>query len=261
MSKFKEVLGINDVSSASNINALWRALLAEFLGNFLLNFFGCGSVVVVTKTLGGADLVMVPFCFGLVVFIVVQSLGHVSGAHINPAVTFAMMTVRRVPLIKGLLYVVVQCAGSLAGSATLMALTPEEWHDLGLGITTVNPVLKPVQGFGIEFFLGFLLVLVVCGVCDPNRPDAKAAGPLAIGLAVTLGHLGLIKYTGASMNPARSFGSAVVAGVWTDHWIYWIGPSLGGIAAALVYVNALTAPPLGPVKIIERYTNVRDEKE
>lgn len=86
-------------------------------------------------------------------------------------------------------------------------------------MTKVAKELTALQGFGVEVFLGFVLVLTVFGVCDQNRPEAKAAGPLAIGLAVTLGHLGAIHFTGASMNPARSFGSAVIATYWTHHWV------------------------------------------
>lgn len=98
-------------------------------------------------------------------------------------------------------------------------MTPEEVHATGLGNTQVNEKLTELQGFGVEVFLGFVLVLVVFGVCDQNRPEAKPAGPLAIGFAVALGHLAAVDFTGSSMNPARSFGSAVIAGVWTSHWV------------------------------------------
>lgn len=264
MGNFREVLGINEVSSSKVINVLWKALLAEFLGNFLLNFFGCGSVVVMSFTANDANkpnYLLVALTFGLVVFVCVQALGHVSGAHLNPAVTAGMLSVGNITVIKAVLYIIVQSIGALAGSATLKALLPEEWHKSGLGNTGLNPNITALQGFGFEFFLGFVLVLVVSGVCDPNRPEAKAAGPLAIGLAVSLGHMGAIEFTGASMNPARSFGSAVISGIWDHHWIYWIGPIAGGIVAALIYHNALRAPTPTNVKIIERYITVADEKE
>ncbi|CAG9772309.1 unnamed protein product [Ceutorhynchus assimilis] len=263
MGNFKEVLGVNEVSSSKVIDAVWKALLAEFLGNLLLNFFGCGSVVVMlfAPALHKPDFLLVSLTFGLVIFVCVQSLGHVSGAHLNPAVTVGMFAVGNIKVIKGLMYIIVQCLGALAGSAILKALLPEEWHDTGLGMTTLNPKLTALQGFGFEFFLGFVLVLVVSGVCDPNRPEAKAAGPLAIGLAVALGHMGAISFTGSSMNPARTFGSAVISGIWDNHWIYWVGPIAGGIVAALIYQHALRAPTLTTVKIIERYSTVADEKE
>ncbi|KAJ8920558.1 hypothetical protein NQ315_005427 [Exocentrus adspersus] len=279
MGKFHETLGINELKDKNG--GIWKALLAEFLGNFLLNFFGCASVVSISSK--EHSFVLIALTFGLTIFVVVQvpildpvskftyfqfslivqALGHVSGAHINPAVTAGMLATGNIAVIKGVLYIIVQCLGALAGSAVLKALTPPSLHDGGLGKTGFNDdVLSPVQAFGIEFFLGFILVLTVCGVCDQNRPEAKAAGPLAIGLAVTLGHLAAIDYTGSSMNPARSFGSAVIANFWENHWVYWVGPIFGGIAAALLYKNAFQAPSLGPLKIIERYTTVAtDEKE
>lgn len=261
MGKLKEALGLDEFSSAKKTSLVWRALLAEFIGNLLLNFFGCLSCVTIKENTTGG-FVLIALTFGFVIFIVVQTLGHVSGAHVNPAVTSGMLVTGNISVIKGILYIVVQCIGALAGSAILKALTPEKFHDTGLGATTLDGQLTSLQGFGIEFFLGFVLVLTVFGICDPNKPDAKAAGALAIGLAVALGHLAAIDYTGSSMNPARTFGSAVIAGIWSDHWVYWVGPCFGGAAAGLLYKHAFSAPSLGPIKIIERYTAVAsDEKE
>lgn len=98
-------------------------------------------------------------------------------------------------------------------------MTPEDNQGL-LGLTLLNGKLTPFQGMMMEFFLGFILVIVVFGVCDENKGEAnKAVGALAIGLSVTLGHLAAVDYTGSSMNPARSFGSAVIANKWDDHWV------------------------------------------
>lgn len=98
-------------------------------------------------------------------------------------------------------------------------MTPEEVHGGGLGNTLISSKLTELQGFGVELFLGFVLVLTVFGVVDSNRPEAKPAGPLAIGVSVVLGHLAAVDYTGSSMNPARSFGSALIAGNWAGHWV------------------------------------------
>lgn len=98
------------------------------------------------------------------------------------------------------------------------ALTPDNVQK-NLGNTLLGGEVSPVQGFGMEFLLGFILVFVVFGVCDDNRHENKSVGPLAIGLSVTLGHLAAVDYTGSSMNPARSFGSAVIANEWQDHWV------------------------------------------
>lgn len=260
--RLRETLGINEITSKKT--SIWKALLAEFVGNVLLNFFGCASCVTVNSAAAqhGPNFVLVALTFGFTVFIVVQALGHVSGAHINPAITAGMMATQNTSIIKGLLYIIVQCLGALAGSGILKAATPEVFHITHLGNTELNPAVSPAQGLLIEFLLGFVLTLTVFGVCDPNRYEAKAAGALAIGIAVSLGHLATVDYTGSGMNPARSFGSAVIADYWVHHWIYWVGPILGGIAAGLLYKYAFSAPSTGPLKIIERYTAVvTDEKE
>lgn len=107
-------------------------------------------------------------------------------------------------------------------------------------------------------------MLTVFGVCDQNRPEIKSTAALAIGFAVCLGHLAAVGITGASMNPARTFGAAVISGIWANHWVYWVGPIVGGLAASLLYQHAFSAPNTGPLRIVERYLNttvVADEKE
>lgn len=98
-----------------------------------------------------------------------QAIGHVSGGHLNPAVTTGLLVTGKISFVRALLYVIVQCAGAVAGSATLRALLPDVYHS-GLGHTTLAPELKPIQGFGIESILGFILIFTVCGVCDENKP-------------------------------------------------------------------------------------------
>lgn len=100
-------------------------------------------------------------------------------------------------------------------------MTPES-HQGGLGKTVLTNGVTEPQAIGVEILLGFVLVLTVCGVCDPNRPEAKPVAALAIGMAVTLGHLAVVDYTGSSMNPARSFGAALVTGDWECHWVSFI---------------------------------------
>ncbi|CAB3375841.1 Hypothetical predicted protein [Cloeon dipterum] len=151
---------------------------------------------------------------------------------------------------------------SRANLSIWQALTPV---NLGgnLGMTTVHHMLDPLQGFGMEFFLGFLLLFVIFAVCDPHRDDVKGSAPLAIGLAVAACHFSAINYTGSSINPARTFGSAVVSGIWDNQWVYWLGPILGGIAAALIYKHCLAAPaPTSRSQGDTDYSPVRvEEKE
>ncbi|XP_041973713.1 aquaporin AQPAe.a-like [Aricia agestis] len=258
MGELGKRLGLDELSGGAA--AFSKALLAEFIGNLLLNLFGCGACINVTQGTDAApNIVLIALAFGLAVFAIVSAIGHVSGGHVNPAVTAGMAATGRIKPVRGLLYVVAQCAGAAAGSGLLKAFTPDAVAGK-LGLTSLGTNVTQLQGFGIEFFLGFVLIFVVCGVCDPNKPDSKAVAPLAIGLTVTLGHLLAVDYTGSAMNPARSFGSALVANEWTDHWVYWAGPVAGGVAAALLYVHGFSAPP--PDSNTPRYRPVAgDEKE
>lgn len=136
----------------------------------------------------------------------------------NPSVTIAMLAIGKISFVRAIMYVIVQCAGAVAGSSCMKAVLPESMYG-GLGHTTLTHDLLPLQGLAIEFFLGFLLLFVIIGVCDENRTDTKYTGALAIGLTVAFAHLAAIKFTGASVNGARTFGSAVVTGNWENHWV------------------------------------------
>ncbi|XP_028159475.1 aquaporin AQPAe.a [Ostrinia nubilalis] len=249
-------LGLDEL--AGGAAGISRALLAEFIGNILLNLFGCGACINVAQGSSAApDIVLIALAFGLAVYAAVSAIGHVSGGHINPAVTVGLAAAGRVKPVRAILYIIAQCAGAAAGSGLLKAFTPDRVAG-SLGVTGLGADVTALQGFGIEFFLGFVLVFVVCGVCDQHKPDSKSTAPLAIGLTVTLGHLLAVDYTGSAMNPARSFGSALVANVWANHWVYWAGPVAGGVAAALLYVHGFSAPP----QETPRYRPVAaDEKE
>jgi len=252
MASFKYTLGVNELSSRQH--RLPNALLAEFVGIFFLNFFACASCIVE----GNSGLIK-SFAFGLSIFISIMAIGHVSGGHLNPAVTAGMLITGKISVIRALLYIIVQCAGAAAGSASLKALIPGELQK-NLGHTLLAEKVLPLQGLGIEFFLGFILIFTVFGVCDENKPDSKYIAPLAIGIAVTVGHLGAISFTGASMNPARTFGTAVINNNWDNHWIYWTGPILGGLAASLLYTQAFLAPEV-EVDRSEKYRTDANEKE
>jgi aquaporin-4 len=165
----------------------WQALFAEFLGTFILVLVAVGSTVQgwVKDPL---DIVQIALSFGLCVSTSVWIIGHISGGHINPAVTIAMLVTRRISLVRAIMYIVSQCVGSIAGAGLLKALTPPEQHG-GLGTTTLAAGVTPAMGFGIEMCITMCLVLTVFATCDNKRSDHGGSFPLQIGLSVTMGHL------------------------------------------------------------------------
>ncbi|CAH0393354.1 unnamed protein product [Bemisia tabaci] len=248
----KNRLGVQEVTDVKS--GLGKALVAEALGTLFINFFGCLSAVNLVEPQAAPNLVLIALTFGFIVFVAVQSVGHVSGAHINPAITVGLLVTGKVTIIRAFLYIVVQVLGAIAGSAILRALTPSS-YDGGFGVNKLANNLTPIQGLGIEFILGFILVLVVFGVCDANRQHTQTIAALTIGLTVAAGHLATIDFTGTGMNPARSFGAAVIESFWENHWVFWVGPILGGIAASLLYTYTLAAPAAGeysPVNVEEK---------
>ncbi|XP_031787718.1 aquaporin AQPAn.G isoform X1 [Nasonia vitripennis] len=249
MASLRNILGAQELTDKKS--NLYRALVAEFLGTMLLNFFGCGSAIT-------GDTLAISFSFGLTVAAVIQAIGHVSGGHVNPAVTFGMLAIGKIPVIRGLLYVISQCCGAIAGSAVLRALTSPE-KEMVLGAVALKNGTDGAKGMGVEFFLAFILVLVVCGACDPGKPEAKPLAPLIIGLAVTVGHIVGIERTSTGMNPARALGSAVVVGEFPDHWLYWVGPILGGAAGALIYTHVIGAAK--EPELPRSYTTVATEEK
>lgn len=255
---FTEVLGINEFKTKRE--SIWKALIAEFVGNIILNYFGCASCMIIKPEILAPNYILIALSFGLSVFVVVQTIGHISGGHINPAVTVAMLVTSNISLLKAILYIIVQCLGAIVGSGLLMASLPEKYHSIAMGTTNLS--VPAGHGLLVEVMLGFILVFTVFGVVDVNKHEVKPIAAFAIGVSVVVGHLATVDYTGSSMNPARSFGSSVINNSWDDHWVYWVGPIIGGIIAGLLYKYVFAAPSTGPLKIIERYTAVvTDEKE
>ncbi len=170
---------------------------------------------------------------GLAIALLVAATANISGGHINPAVTFGAWITGKISLTKGLMYVLAQLIGAVIGAFLLAAVIPEGAqgnlgaHGLGAGISVGGGLLA-------EIILTFVLVFVVFATAiDPKGLGSIA--PIAIGLAVLVDHLLGVPVTGAGMNPARSFGPALVAGAWENHWIFWAGPLIGGAIAALIY--------------------------
>jgi MIP family channel proteins len=201
-----------------------RAHVAEFIGTFALVFCGCGAIAV-----GQLETTGIALAFGLVIAVMIYALGHVSGAHFNPAVSVAFALGRHFPWPRVATYSVAQIAGAIVGALTLrMTLGPR----VPLGVT--QPSGSNLQALAWEAVLTFLLVLVITAVATDTRAVGEAAA-LAIGGAVALGALVGGPVSGASMNPARSIGPAVVSGDLTALWVYLVGPLVGAVVAAVAY--------------------------
>ena len=221
-----------------------RRLLAEALGTFFLVLIGPGAAVVNAWSNGSVSPVGVALAFAFVICAMVYALGHLSGAHLNPAVTLAFWSVRRFPSREVLPYVVAQCVGALMAAMVLRAsLGPS----IQAGVTL--PAISTGAAFLMEVLLSFALMFVIVSVATDNRV-APGFAALAIGLTVGFCALMAGPLTGASMNPARSLGPAAAAGVWRAHWLYWVAPIIGTISAAQVYeflrqARAPVAPRMG----------------
>jgi len=216
-------------------------LLAEMIGTMVLVFFSCGSAEDDPAN-GKANIVRYSLTFGFTVATMAQCIGHVSGCHINPAVTLGLFVGRKIGLVASILYIIFQCIGALIGAALLLAIQPEN-DDTIPGITTFGVNVGPGKAFLVEFVITFVLLLTVYAAAADEGNEVKGSAPLAIGLAITIAHLFAGPITGPSMNPARSFGPAVVGGGpgLEQLWVYWLGPICGGVTGAITYLLAFQA--------------------
>jgi MIP family channel proteins len=215
-----------------------RAHLAEGLGTFALVFAGCGAIAVDAQT-GQLGHVGVAASFGLAIVVMIYALGHVSGAHFNPAVTIAFAVGRHFPWPRTVSYIAAQLAGAVLAALALRLLLGD---GADLGVT--QPSGSELQSFGWEIVLTFFLMLVITAVATDTRAVGEAAA-LAIGGTVGLCALFGGPISGASMNPARSLGPALVSGDLTAVWIYLVAPVIGAVLAVLVY-RVLRSPELPP---------------
>ncbi|OWM72995.1 aquaporin NIP1-1-like isoform X1 [Punica granatum] len=207
-----------------------QKLIAEVAGTYFLLFSGCMSVVVNKNHDNVIGLVGISIVWGLVVTVLIYSVGHISGAHFNPAVTFAFATCGRFPWKQVVPYWSAQVLASLLANGTLRLLfTGKENQFAG-----TQPAGSDMQAFVIEFIITFYLMFIVSGVATDNRAIGELAG-LAIGATVLLNVIFAGAITGASMNPARSLGPAVLHHHYKGLWIYILAPTLGAVAGAWVY--------------------------
>jgi MIP family channel proteins len=210
--------------------SLAQRCLAEAFATFALVFAGCGAIVVDAER-GSLGAVGVAAAFGLVIMVMIYATGHLSGAHLNPAVTLAFAVTRHLPPREAAVYVPAQLIGAVLGALALRVAWEGTPADLGATVPTVGIGAALLY----ELLLTAFLMFVIMAVATDTRAVGAAAA-IAIGGTVALDALVGGGVTGASMNPARSFGPALVASVWTDFWVYLVAPPAGALLGALLYV-------------------------
>ncbi len=219
-----------------------RKYAAELIGTFALVFIGCGSAVLAGKYIG---FVGISFAFGLAVAAMVYAIGGISGCHINPAITLAMLAAGKTKARDAVVYIVVQCVGALLASAVLFYIaTGLPSYDIAVnglgqnGYDAHSPAGYSLQAaLAAEVVLTFLFLTVIFGATSERAPAGFAG--MAIGLSLVFIHLVGIPVTGTSVNPARSLGPALVAGgdALSQLWLFWAAPLIGALLAALVWVS------------------------
>lgn len=216
-----------------------RAWFAESVATFGLVFFGTISITLAAVTFGNGlsieGIIMISLAHGGAIGLGVYLFGHVSGAHINPAVTSAMMVTRRISVADGLAYIVFQLIGATAAAFAHKLILPQgaQVHFGTQGGPSELLGGSIMSGLGVEMILTFFLVTAVF-MTAVHKKAASGIQGISIGGMIFLIHLIGVPLTGASVNPARTFGPALVSGFWEYHWIYWVGPIIGGIIAGVI---------------------------
>lgn len=213
---------------------LLKQCVAEFIGTFALIFVGVGAIYNTTNAGAGMGLLGVALAHGLTIAVMVSATGGISGGHLNPAVTFGLFIGGKMRLIDSFAYWIAQLLGGAAAGFLLVSIFGQNGISIvATGTPDLAKDISQTTGILIETVLTFFLVFVVYGSAVDVR--APKIGGLAIGFTVALDILFGGPLTGASMNPARTFGPALASGHWNNHIVYWIGPLIGGALAGLIY--------------------------
>ncbi len=218
--------------------SLFRRSLAEALGTFGLVFIGTGSVI--TKYFPDANygVLGVAVAHALVLSVMITATMSISGGHLNPAVTLGLLSARRTTAATAGAYIVAQLVGAVLASLLIRTIYPVAvWRAVSLGTPSIAGSITLPQALIIETVLTFFLVSAVFGTCV--NPDAPKVGGFGVGLVLLFDIIVGGPLTGAAMNPARAFGPALVSGQWVGHLVYWVGPIVGGVLAALFWEHLL----------------------
>ena len=218
------------------MESVGKAAVAEFVATFALIFVGAGASILAAS--GSIDLLAVALAHGLVLAIMVSVVGHISGGHVNPAVTIALWTAGKVPTPRAAIYVVAQLLGAVIGALLLVYVVGgDAFEAAGGGAPALGPGVSVGRGIVIEAILTFFLVFAVFGTAvDERGPWNKTSG-FTIGLVIAFDIIAFGPLTGAAMNPARWFGPALVAGNMSDALVWIVGPIAGGIIAGVLYAT------------------------
>lgn len=212
----------------------WKAIFAEVVATMLLIVFGCMSCI----PLAGHEIqppLYGPLGFGLAVSFNIQIFGHISGAHMNPAVTLGALFWGSISFALTVAYIIAQCTGAILGYGIVLAVSPVDIIGNGVCLTLPYEGHSLIEAVGIEIVLTSALSFLNCACWDPINKHKQDSVPIKFGLAIVGLSIAGGPLTGASMNPARTLGPAVWTGVWLAHWIYWVGPIIGSVAAAIIY--------------------------
>jgi aquaporin Z len=233
---------------------LSKRCLAEFIGTFWLVLAGCGAAVLdAAFPQLGIGFLGVAFAFGLAQMTMCYAIGHISGAHINPAVSIGLTVGKRFPAREVIPYVIAQVSGAILASSVLyMIATGKQGFSLAGGFASNGYGAHSPGGYSMlacvicELVMTFMFVMIIYGATDRRAPQALAGA--AIGLGLMLIHLVSIPVTNTSVNPARSTGPALFVGGWATHelWLFWVAPVIGGALAGLLYEAVLAEPKPAP---------------
>ncbi|KAH9603756.1 hypothetical protein KSS87_019574 [Heliosperma pusillum] len=233
--------------------SFYRALIAEFVATLLFLYITVLTVIgyksqSLTDECGGVGILGIAWAFGGMIFILVYCTAGISGGHINPAVTFGLLLARKLSLVRAVLYMVAQCLGAICGVGLVKAFQSAYYDRFGGGANELALGYSKGTGLGAEIIGTFVLVYTVFSATDPKRSardsHVPVLAPLPIGFAVFMVHLATIPVTGTGINPARSFGAAVIYNnkkAWDDHWMFWVGPFIGAAIAAIYHQYILRA--------------------
>jgi MIP family channel proteins len=249
-----------------------RACLAEFFATMMFVWSATTTVIFFTNlaaTFTSGTQLMIGFAFGLAIAVLVFAFGGISGGHINPAVSLSLFLTGRISAIRWIAYTIAQMLGAILGAAWTKAINPGLYTANGGAVNALAGNTSQAEGVLAEILGTMFFCFIVNCACDRRHVDNNNSA-LFIGLTVALDHWALLPITGCSINPARSFGTAVVFGYWHKHWIWWVGPWVGAIFAALFYellgrtYDEPHAAQAGPAKLappVPRRDSLRAESD